>query len=408
MGFGYREWLARLKCAGFIAYLTVVWTSDGIAAETQNLKPGEFFAPDSLAAKFIASDHMRQRLIQSAIIKDAELQFHCAGAYRVELGHAIVTDLEFIIEEGDDYPKQGIWKQTFGVDRCGKRNIYNTIFIKLPGRELNMLLWMPGLTQVNPRLFAKLVEELFENARLAAELPDCKDTRVVDTYSDAYDPDAKHQNNTTVIMTVEQWILSSCGRKVHLAVGFMQLKGRPDVSFLVKTPDEGSKLWRKPGEAPSRPPQADSEIVIAAYELLTKEANPEKENFLKQAALDGHRIAQYLLGSLMFERRASSPMSRSETREAVYWMLRSAYNDYPPAQHMAGYFYESGTWVPRDTFQAGRWYEAAAEAGIEESARALRSLEKSEPAKDKPPQPSASNTRRPEDRNASEDHGTSP
>ena len=405
MGFGSRAWSACVQRAVFVVSLVLLGVS-GAAAEKQHLKPGEYFPPDSLAAAFIKSDHMRQRVVQSAIVKDAELRFYCAGDYQVELGLAVVTDLEFVIEEGEDYPKQGIWKQTFGVDRCGKKSLYNTIFIKLPGRELNMLLWMPGLTQVNPRLFTEFVEELFDAARLAAELPDCRDTRVIDTYSDAYDPDKKRQNNTTVILSVEQWILNTCGRKVHLAVGFMQLKGRSGVTFYVQPPDEASKLWRKPSEQVSPVAQPDNEAVIAAYELLEKGADAEKDGFLRQAAINGHRIAQYLVGSLIFEREAS--ISPAKIREAIYWMLRSAYNDYPPAQHMVGYFYESGTWLPRDAFQAERWYELAAKAGIEEAATALRSLEDDETSKDEPPQPTVSDTSKTEERNASEGHGTSP
>lgn len=98
----------------------------------------------------------------------------------------------------------------------------------------------------------------------------------------------------------------------------------------------------------------------------------EAARWYGQAANEGHRSAQYLLGLLL---STQGPMH--DESQAFRWMRSSAEQDYVPAWTQLGLMYERGRGTAVDYTKARQSYEKAAARGDEEAKRGLSRLSQS-------------------------------
>lgn len=372
--------IAKQRCMPrFLAPLAAICIglttlANAIVAEAEVVKAGKEFKRGSLAFEYLETDLTKQRLIQSAIIKDSELRLYCDETYELISARGIAYNSDVIIHFGDEYPRAGSWLIQFVIRRCGVIRHYNTFFFKWPDQEPSMLPWLPGVTPLDNDMYNQISEALDHKARLEAEKPNCNDIKVMNT---EFGDRKRHPNRVEVI---EYWLLDVCGRLVKLAVDIEAQRGAAKLNLGVRRQTEsvrwfgrrGDPTWQPNPHRSSSAERASPDELRFAHDQAEKGEDPAHELFLLKSALNDDSYAQYLLGGLLLKRARDTDL---DFDKAVYWIMRSAYNGFIPAVGTVGTLFETGMWVPRDLQTAARWHRMAADAGDERSAAALKSLQ---------------------------------
>jgi len=85
----------------------------------------------------------------------------------------------------------------------------------------------------------------------------------------------------------------------------------------------------------------------------------EAQKWFRQAAAQGHKNAQYMLGLIFYNGRGV----KKDYREARAWFERAAKQNHSGAQYMLGIIYYDGKGVPKDNGRASKWFTKTAKKG---------------------------------------------
>ncbi len=138
----------------------------------------------------------------------------------------------------------------------------------------------------------------------------------------------------------------------------------PDGAGQVQAPAGGLRERSAAGTA-----QAQYELGIAL--LCVRPPRPEEAaRWMTQAAEQGHRGAQSVLGWLYMSGRGV----KHDDRTAARWLRLAAQGGDAAAQNNLGVLYAVGGGVEHDHLQAERWFRAAADQGAADAQRNLAVL----------------------------------
>lgn len=223
--------------------------------------------------------------------------------------------------------------------------------------------WLPGRTNVDFDTYSKFSKDLYVYARLEAGMPDCRDIRIMETTIVGRRYDTNDIRTATRAEIIEFWTLDACGRLVVVAVDLEQRRGMSSISAKARRQTAEARFFGRPEDptwlpSPTRPtdpkfPSAD--VLRTAYETLKQGKSTEAEDLLREAAGNGHPVAQFYVGSLTFVLIPHEQLREFDLRESVYWIARSAFNCFKPAQDMLGEYYATGMWLPKDPLLADMW-----------------------------------------------------
>ena len=163
-------------------------------------------------------------------------------------------------------------------------------------------------------------------------------------------------------------------KPLNLADFLKEPPARPNVGTMTPVPGRtepspedlvASWLSQRPSTAPRHPMSlSPAEAFRRAYSLDTRRDGSrdpiEAERLYRQAAQQGHVVAQYQLAEMYYFGDAG--ISRSPA-ESVRWLTAAAERGFILAQSQLGVAYESGDGVRRDLRAAAFWYAASGQQG---------------------------------------------
>lgn len=107
-------------------------------------------------------------------------------------------------------------------------------------------------------------------------------------------------------------------------------------------------------------PAGASADLGRGIELFERGEFARSYNELLPDAERGDQVAQYVVGVILLNNLAPNP---PKTKDAAYWITRSAEHGYLRAQSELARMYRTGDGVQEDLAKAVAWYRKAAEAG---------------------------------------------
>lgn len=100
-------------------------------------------------------------------------------------------------------------------------------------------------------------------------------------------------------------------------------------------------------------------LELAAFTREQASDMGEIMRMLREAADQGHAVAQFALGLMHSEGRSV----KQDLAEGFEWQLKSALQDFVSAQMSVAQLFFDGRGVQRSDVEAVRWYRKAAEQG---------------------------------------------
>jgi hypothetical protein len=186
---------------------------DNLAA----LKPGS-----RLAAYFFGRDQI-QDLYAIGRRWDSKLGLKdCNGAYNVQpINLYLLKPID--LPEGKAHPASGAWQHRYAFERCGKRTIYNAIFVARTGEKPEPRPHVPGTTNASPLLIADTLKGAYPAAlsRLGRtqRAKDCREVDLIDTR--LTQPPRNRVADNPASPWEEVWTFRGCGHEVEIPVTFM-------------------------------------------------------------------------------------------------------------------------------------------------------------------------------------------
>ena len=209
--------MIRLKlCAVLLSALTTV----GAAASAETVSKVEDLKADTPFANFLTSRNHTEARAAVAIREDRSVGRECKDSYTLgNYAMKIVTPIE--MDQGAAIPKAGRWLERFQVTRCGRRSVFNAIFIA-NGKDLQVKAAGPGETSQDLQLVIQLRPVIVKKAKL----DNCEARGLLDTAKgppEGYEP--KQADGE-----YETWTVSGCGKDVDMVLLFSRgADGKVDV-----------------------------------------------------------------------------------------------------------------------------------------------------------------------------------
>lgn len=167
-------------------------------------------------------------------------------------------------------------------------------------------------------------------------------------------------------INVSEQIIASANKRKDASLSDVVAKVEPAVVLIISTRSERDRSAAIASNTPANPPvspvhpPADERDPIASGQKAEKEGRFSDALMLyQQAAHQGNRAAQFLLGNMYLFGRGI----KINDIEAVQWFRKSADQGYDRAQFNLGYMYSVGRGLAKDEVEAVRWYGKAAEQG---------------------------------------------
>lgn len=149
-------------------------------------------------------------------------QVDCQDQYRVEPMAFVVLD-PVLFAPDSEQPRRGIWRQRFGLTRCGEQVIYNVLGIVTDGR-MQLQPQVPGDSRVAPVLLSRLIREAVpaRSAQLNDRMGACSHTAVADTRVTLPPADREIGGQMAKNAWEETWTIKRCGDSFEMRFCFKQ------------------------------------------------------------------------------------------------------------------------------------------------------------------------------------------
>lgn len=146
----------------------------------------------------------------------------CQSRYEVApMAFGVLDPVQFDPESSQ--PRQGIWRQRFGLTRCGEQAIYNVLAIVRDGK-LQLQPQVPGDSRVAPVLLSQLLREgvAARSAQLEARMGACPRTAVADTRVTLAPADRVLAGQRAQNLWEEHWTIKRCDSRFEMSFCFKQ------------------------------------------------------------------------------------------------------------------------------------------------------------------------------------------
>ncbi len=151
-----------------------------------------------------------------------ERQTGCDSQYEVEPMTFAVLDPPLFTADSIR-PWRGIWRQKFGLTRCGEQAVYNVLGIAQDGK-VQIQPQVPGESQVAPMLLSELIRDAVavRSARLSDSLGECRRTAVADTQITLALGDREVGGEAAKNVWQETWTVKRCDSTFEMNFCFKQ------------------------------------------------------------------------------------------------------------------------------------------------------------------------------------------
>ena len=146
----------------------------------------------------------------------------CRSRYEVApMTFGVLAPVQF--DKNASQPRQGIWRQRFGLTRCGEQVIYNVLAIVHDGK-LQLQPQVPGDSRVAPVLLSQLLHEgvAARSARLEESMGACPHTAVADTQVSLAPADRVLAGQAAQNVWEERWTIKRCDSQFEMSFCFKQ------------------------------------------------------------------------------------------------------------------------------------------------------------------------------------------